>query len=137
MKLVKWDPAFETGDATVDHQHQRLFELINDLHEAVRDKRGDQLVRRTLDELAWYTAEHFAAEEALMDRFEYPAAPRHRKIHGDLLDRLEAVRADHAAGAPVTMRLYSFLMDWLKEHIRREDKALVGFVQRRRPAVPA
>jgi hemerythrin len=52
MSFALWSPAYETGHSEVDHQHQRLFQMINELHEAMSHGRGREALARQVSELA-------------------------------------------------------------------------------------
>ena len=47
----------------LDEQHQKLFALLNALHDAMRQGKGQALVQGTLRELTNYTVTHFRTEE--------------------------------------------------------------------------
>ncbi|MBP1628454.1 MAG: hypothetical protein H6Q00_2929 [Holophagaceae bacterium] len=54
--LAQWNDSFKTGHHEVDAQHQRLFGLVNDLHEAIVAGRGRDFQSTALKTLAEYCA---------------------------------------------------------------------------------
>ena len=60
MALFTWDTKYSVGLADIDEQHQRLFRLINDLHDAVQHGHGREMMTRVLQELVAYFKTHFA-----------------------------------------------------------------------------
>ncbi|MGA1263205.1 MAG: hemerythrin domain-containing protein [Prochlorothrix sp.] len=82
MPISLWSQDYWTGHADIDRQHQTLFALINTLHEAMMEGQGDQVVYQTLQELANYTIDHFATEEALMLAQAYPDYDRPSSMNG-------------------------------------------------------
>ena len=62
MALVTWDQTYSVSVRRLDEQHQKLFALLNALHEAMRQGKGQAVVQDTLRELATYTVTHFRAE---------------------------------------------------------------------------
>jgi hemerythrin len=129
MAYFDWDPALETGHEGIDAQHRRLFALANALQEAVAQDSGDaDTVADAVYSLVDYVTEHFADEEALMDACAYPPNDWHKKLHRDLAAqtmRLTARFMNHEDVTPGA--LARFLVEWLQEHIRKEDMRFVEY----------
>ena len=70
MALVTWDQSYSVSVKKLDEQHQKLFSLLNTLHEAMRQGKGQAVVEDTLGELALYIVTHFRAEEELLRKSE-------------------------------------------------------------------
>jgi len=84
MPLVTWDQTYSVSVRKLDEQHQKLFALLNALHEAMRQGRGQAVVQDTLRELATYTVTHFRAEEELIAKPTIPGSPPTRRSINDL-----------------------------------------------------
>lgn len=69
--LARWEP-YETGIVALDNEHRRLVEGVNQLYEAVRDKRGEEVLGEILTMLETYTIDHFQHEEKLMAEYHFP-----------------------------------------------------------------
>lgn len=135
MALISWDDTFRTGNYLVDTQHQELFRMVNDLHEAIVAGRGKDVLNPTLDRLVNYTIKHFGAEEALMRSVGYPAFQVHRAKHIDLADKVKDLVGKYGRGElVVSITLSRFLADWLQHHILENDLALIQYVQAHKPA---
>ena len=117
------------GVTVIDQQHRRLTTLINQLNLAVRDRAADTTVRDLFQELATSTAEHFAAEHDLMERFHYPGMAPHDAIHGRLLADTMHFRSRLNKGGDLFV--LQSLKDWLMHHIQTEDRALGEFLKSR------
>ncbi len=127
-ELFPWNEKLVLGFAKIDDQHKELVRLINQLHNAMRSKVGAREAGRILDELAKYTTYHFGFEEELFDRYGYPAASEHKKIHRDLVAKVVGFQQDfHQGRAGLSMDLMNFLTDWLKQHILQTDRAYAPF----------
>lgn len=127
-ELFPWNSRLETGLPKIDEQHKELVRLINDLHKAMKQKKGTAESGRILDELVKYTEYHFGFEEELFDRYNYPETGAHKKIHVDLVAKVNAFRDDFKSGrAGLSMDLMGFLSDWLRNHIMKTDKEYVSF----------
>jgi hemerythrin-like metal-binding protein len=133
MAHFEWDPALETGHADVDEQHRSLFALANALQDSLITHENDaEVVTDAVYRLTDYVVQHFADEEALMERNAYPATNSHRGLHGQLTAetmRLAARYFNEDDVLPET--LAPFLTSWLTEHIRKEDMLMVRFVKSR------
>jgi hemerythrin len=135
MAIMNWDDSFRTGNHLVDTQHQELFRMVNDLHEAIVAGRGKDVLNPTLEKLVNYTVQHFGAEEALMRSVAYPAFEVHRGKHLDLTEQVKDLVGKYGRGElVVSITLSRFLADWLRHHILENDLALIHYVQTHNPA---
>jgi hemerythrin len=50
--LSQWDNTHKTGHETVDAQHQQLFGMVNELHEAMVANKASDVLVPTLEKLA-------------------------------------------------------------------------------------
>jgi hemerythrin-like metal-binding protein len=126
MALV-WTEAMRTGSVEIDFQHRELIRQVESLHEAMRQGRGQEEFARTLDFMAQYVARHFAAEEALMERVQCPAAEENKKAHRQLVERLAQLRSkfDQEGTKTTALReMYQELSKWLANHICKVDAQL-------------
>jgi len=57
-----------TGIDQIDEEHRKLFSLINEAVELPKEARTPQTVKNILEHLSDYAVNHFAHEEAYMDR---------------------------------------------------------------------
>lgn len=123
MALITWtQEAFGTNVAIADEQHQKLFNMLNDLHETAAS--GDRgAIGKQLDGLIDFVVMHFQTEEKLMQEKGYADFAAHKVEH----DKLVATCADlqkkfHAGSADITQETTSFVKDWLCNHIPNVDK---------------
>jgi hemerythrin len=124
MALVTWDQTYSVSVRSLDEQHQKLFALLNALHEAMRQGKGQAIVQDTLRELATYTVTHFRAEEELMRRTSYPGLASHQMEHQRFVAKVNQLTQDLQAGRNVSsIEVVGFIKDWLAEHIRRTDRS--------------
>lgn len=134
MSYVVWDPSLETGDARVDTQHMGLFELLNELHTAVVEQRGNEITEEVIFRLMRYAATHFEDEEALMEHYGYPGLAQHRLLHRELARETTSLAERYMEGrAILPLTISMFLHDWLLTHIRAEDMKAIEFINEKRP----
>ncbi len=128
--LMPWGPKLILGINEIDDQHKELVSLINQLHKAMKLKKGSQKSGEILKVLADYTVYHFGFEEELFEKYNYPETAEHLTIHKGLVDQVVDFKTQFEEGkAALTMDLMSFLMDWLKDHIMQTDKKYVPFLK--------
>jgi hemerythrin len=123
MSLITWNDSYSVKVKRCDQEHQKLFDLINLLFDAMREGRGGDVADRIVKELEAYTKSHFAAEEALMKQTNYPNLAAHQQQHAKFAADVAKLRADLKAGhATASVPLLSLLKDWLASHIKQTDK---------------
>lgn len=120
-----FDPAtMATGVESVDSEHQKLIEMVNQLDDACARGAGKQEVSKMLDFLSEYVVQHFTGEEAHMERLHCPTAKQNEQAHQDLLTKYSAWRKNFdAKGASISMvaELSATLKQWLVGHICKVD----------------
>ncbi len=120
---MEWDPSFATGVERFDEAHKILFRMVNDLHNAMQEKRSKEAVGRILDGLADYTVNHFADEERSFRQTRYPDEAQHKLLHKKLVDQVVELQGRFRSGATIlTHDVITFLQEWLVNHIKGTDK---------------
>lgn len=123
MALLNWSNEYSVEVQTIDKEHQTLFSMLNELHDAMRVGKGSQVVPTILKRLVAYTREHFVNEESLMMRARYPDFITHKGEHEKLTNEVVKIMRDLEAGeAVLSVGLLDFLRDWLQRHILGCDK---------------
>ena len=134
MAYFEWADDMVIDGGPIDADHQHLVRLVNELHTATSQGRGQEVVGQILEELIRYTADHLQREEARMAAVHFPGLAKHKKGHVAFVDDLRRLQQRYEAGQiTVAAGLSSVLRDWLSLHIRRSDKELLAFM-RGRPA---
>jgi len=129
---MKWRSEYEIGVESIDAQHKELFERVELLLKAVREKSDS--AAETFDFMKKYTAMHFRDEESAMASAAYPEARAHAEEHASFAKRLQAMEAEHARlpSSPwLTLNLAVELGHWLRDHILEKDRAFGKFLQSR------
>ena len=125
MPFLSWSKEFSVEVESIDKQHQKLFDMLNEMHDAMRAGKGRQLVPAILKSLISYCCEHFTAEEAFMKQANYPHFAIHKAEHDKLKNEVAKMVNDFESGnasSVLSMELQNFLCDWLQSHIRNSDK---------------
>lgn len=132
LKLMHWDEGYATGIGFVDSQHQQLFELVNDLHQAMQEGKAAAAIRALLQNLHRYADTHFRQEEEMMEAARYPDLEQHRLKHGTFLEHLKEFHEGLEKGEMVTIKVLNFLRDWIANHIRGTDRRYLPYTEQYR-----
>lgn len=134
MAYFEWADDLVIDNGPIDRDHRQLVDLVNELHTATSQGRGQDVVARILDDLIRYTVEHLQREEQLMASLNFPNLVQHKQGHDKFIEDLHGLHKKYAAGSfTVASQLSTVLRDWLSLHIRRSDKEILSFVKKSRP----
>jgi hemerythrin-like metal-binding protein len=128
MVLIEWDDdRYSTNIDRFDEQHQNLFELLNDLHQAMEEGRAEEELGDILRELERYTEYHFGDEEEFMEDCGYShdcseCFHNHQEMHENFASKVTELREKHENGEYITMEVLEFARDWLDSHIAGGDQ---------------
>lgn len=124
----QWTADLCVHHETIDAQHRELIGYLTLLQESIgRHDIGTTV--KLLDEFIDFTHMHFAGEEVLMRKSNYPQYLAHALKHESLLEEIRQLEKSIAAGrTPVSVALLDFLGVWLLEHIRTSDRQLGQFL---------
>jgi len=133
MNAIDWQDDCKLGIPSIDADHRHLHDLLNLFLRRASEEAEPRELAQILNTLIERTREHFAREEAMMDRTDYPELAAHKAEHDRLLAQLGHIHERYLEGeAPhqLTRDTAEFLTRWLVDHIRHEDKAYRPFVMR-------
>lgn len=130
MAFMEWTEALSLDIKSIDTQHRKLVDLINELDTAISEGHGNEVLGKVLGGLLDYTKEHFAYEEQLLEKCDYPSFPSHKAEHDSLTEKVEFLGHIFEKGQSMnTEQIMQFLKIWLQEHILDIDKRYVPFVK--------
>lgn len=125
---ITWNDDLKTGIDIIDYQHQLLFETINKLSAAKKNK---TIFLQVLVELQIYISEHFQTEEIFMKSSGYDDYVSHKKGHKkfstnykenfkQMLDNIDFIK--------IAPDLIIFVEEWLSEHYTNEDVKMAKYL---------
>ena len=122
-----WNDTFKIGLPHIDAQHQQLFDLIDELHQAMLAGKSKEVLGKVLGKLVDYTVKHFGTEEALMRSAHCPTLRDHMREHEQFAAKVKEFERQYREGkALITVGLMDFLQNWLVNHINAVDKRLAS-----------
>lgn len=130
--LFTWDESFSVKITILDQQHQGLFSAINEFYQALQEKKPKEGMLNLLEKLKKYTVTHFATEEKLMQKHQYPGFITHKAEHEAFIARVNEWHKLLEEGKLVlAFEISKFLKGWLENHIRKMDKMYSSYLTER------
>jgi hemerythrin len=128
MAFLTWDEDFSVKIKSIDEQHNKLIELINNFYENIESSSNNDNILKLIGGLKDYTQIHFATEEKYMLRHNYSDYNAHKKEHDMFVSKIRAIEEKIRQGKlVVSFEITGFLKDWLKNHIQITDKKYSSF----------
>jgi hemerythrin-like metal-binding protein len=126
MPLIDVDGYLQLGIPDMDIVHAEFAALVNRVA-AAQGKEFTDL----FSQLLAHTRAHFAAEEELMRRTEFPGRQEHVAEHGRVLGEMERFADRLAAGKTIFARAYieDRIPDWFALHTQTLDYALATYLR--------
>ena len=121
---IEWNISYDIGDVQINHQHRRLFVLAN---QVLRAKEMVELLDCVV-RLFQYIEEHFAYEEALMQKANFPLLGEHVQSHQKLTTSLESLSGQDLDDATYKAAFETLFRSWALEHIPHEDAKLAEYL---------
>ncbi|TAN44177.1 MAG: bacteriohemerythrin [Rhodospirillales bacterium] len=131
MPRLTFTPDMATGIRAIDNDHRMLVDIANSLSEEVLAGSKKEKLGAALEALINYAEVHFSREEKMISDCAYAETASHMREHQNF-SRLvyESHRLFRTDPEKVSWeKLTAFLMDWLKNHILKTDKAYVDCVR--------
>ena len=122
---MEWNAQLDIGLDEINRQHRTLLHLINELYYLLKHNYGLPSIKRVVQGLIDYTANHFAYEEILFEQIGYEQTSHHVAAHQQLVKEVLEFQSRVERGEDIGDELMTFLKNWLKNHIMKEDKAYV------------
>ena len=129
MAFIEWTDRFSVNILSIDIQHKQLVALINQLHDAMAQKKANDVLLSTADRMIAYAVSHFATEEGHMIRCEFPERASHKFEHEEFKKKATEFQTKLRDGKLVlSIEIMNFLKDWLKHHILEVDQRYAPYL---------
>ena len=125
IEIFPWNDHFDTGLPTVDAQHRRLVQLLNQLANQIVFHADSFSAEELIDELADYTVYHFTTEEQIWNQYcpgdELEIA--HKATHRGFVEKVAELKSGQRLQAEDLLgETLAFLTHWLASHILHTDR---------------
>ena len=88
---IAWSPKLSTHNQIIDQDHKYLICLFNSIELALKDDESLEHLPLFVNQLLEYTREHFAREERIQLKINYPKYAEHKGQHQQIIDRLQRI----------------------------------------------
>jgi hemerythrin len=123
--LFLWGQHYLTGIDEIDHQHEEITILLNELHDLRRSLAPRKRQGQALDSLISAVGEHFRTEESIMREACYEGFELHKLDHDAFVGKALAMRAQFESGQDdVLDGGLEFVKDWLRDHMLTSDRRM-------------
>lgn len=123
MPIAVWTPNLSLGVPSLDADHRKLIDTMNQVFDALMFDRSSAMIHAALATLNDYVVEHFAREEAWMRERNHPDLHRHLQEHEALCTQLALLCALHdMSDQERSVELLMVLRDWFLGHIAHSDR---------------
>lgn len=130
---MTWKENFAIGIPEIDRQHKQLCDKIDELFAACSQGKGTDECLKTINFLESYTIRHFADEEKLQQKINYPKFQQHKALHTAFAKQVATLKKDATEKGltiPAVININNIISSWLINHIMKEDKQLQAFVNK-------
>lgn len=122
MAIMIWNPTYSVGVRELDDQHKGLIHMINEMHYAMNQDKGQEAISSIVEQMFDYMETHFRTEEAYLQKFDYPALPSHQRQHEEFRAKARDLRQRvRQREFILSFEIVQFLSDWLQNHIMVAD----------------
>jgi two-component system NtrC family sensor kinase len=141
MEAFVWSDRYATGIDSIDEQHHKLFDLVNEIGDLMigNDVLDDVHLQALFKRLGAYAQFHFADEERVMREagLGLPHIDLHHQHHQDFIAQLMEMWKQRGQMASPAETLHRFLAAWLGFHILGEDQGMAREIIRIREGMSA
>lgn len=126
--IIKWKPEYSCYDKTIDEQHKKLIDMINEMNElSLYDDHIDRYdnILEIFSSLKEYAVYHFGYEEKMFEENGYDSFNTKIQIleHKSFVNKVIAINLyelDENQNKTISQVL-DFLSNWLEHHILDVD----------------
>ena len=129
---ILWSPSYSVGNATIDLQHRKIINLINQLFREIEEGLFDG-TDEILTAIGRYTRIHFTFEENLLKNSAYPELESHMELHRKMAERTNALVASPPKCEETARKLLLVLREWWLDHILLQDQGYASFIGQSQP----
>lgn len=118
------------SNSQTDHEHEVQLGLLRALCKAAGEQGDTTSLGVLLDQLVTYSEAHFTSEELLMRMKSYDDYEDHVDDHNLMLETLQQIAADHAAGKSALVAGKSEqVLGFITNHIATRDRRFAEYVR--------
>ena len=89
MAFLNWSETLSVKINSIDEQHKKLIELVNDFYDNIYNRPNKENISKLIGGMKKYSVMHFSTEEDYMKKFEFPSYVTHKKEHDKFIARVD------------------------------------------------
>ena len=119
MALFNWGDEYSVNVLAMDNHHKKLFDIMNQMHEAMKAAADEDQLTKYITELVDYTVYHFGEEERMLEQVNYSGIDSQKRSHVAFVDKIKEFQTQANNGMAIfaVPKVSRLGIDWLKEHI--------------------
>ncbi len=125
---ITLDASHLVGVTDIDREHQELVTLVNEMNRSLKSENRDG-VWTIFEEIFQRVDQHFATEDALMEKLDYPDRVAHQHGHEVMKNTLARIR--ESLSQSNEMLASQLLKNWVVDHVQGADKDLGDYIKSR------
>jgi hemerythrin len=123
MAFITWDKELSVSINSIDEQHKKLVDMINDFYDNIQNRSNKENIMLLIKGMKEYAKVHFTFEERYMQQFNYSDYELHKKEHQLFIEKVDSLEEKYLEGKLIlSFEITNFLKDWIKNHIQDVDK---------------
>ncbi len=129
MAAINWTDEFSVKISSIDEQHKKLINLINDFYGNIRVNSPKEKIFELIKEMKKYTILHFSTEEKYFKQYDYPGYLEHKEEHEKFIKKVLDFEERYKSGKLLlSVEITNFIKDWVSNHICDTDKKYTDFL---------
>ena len=130
MAMLAWKESYSVGIKTLDDQHKRLLELVNQLSVLNPGAPDKKEIFSVLNALVVYAQTHFDTEEEYLKKYDYPRLIQQQREHVTFVADVFRLAKELEQNEPrIHRKVSDFVSDWYGSHILGTDREYKDFLR--------
>jgi len=128
--MITWKNDYSVKFEGIDEQHKELISIIQEVEAEINSNtyHFKDLID-VVNKLDAYIKGHLTYEEAMMKKYAYLDTDKHLLEHNELRYKILSINYDNIRESKeFFIDTYTYLLNWLINHITKTDKALGEFL---------
>jgi len=126
--MIEWDEGFSIGVKTLDDDHKKILQIVNELLLCISDDKDDDEIGSIIKKLQRTTYAHFQREEDLLIKCNYDNIHKYTDRHEEFsiyIKKLKNILNTSNKFEKIT-QITESINNWLFTHILHEDMNLLS-----------
>jgi hemerythrin len=115
FKRLVWDPKYTVHVEELDTQHQKLFNITNNILDLYENGSGE--LYPSLQNLVEYLCTHIRSENVVMINCDYPGYAEQNSQHSKFIQEIQVCLKSYKEDEKdLTFKILSYLHEWIYSH---------------------